>query len=95
MKKRMLAAVMAALTAASLLAGCGQTNEKPAEQQSETKVEESKQETMAVVSEDGRKMSESGVYKTGLPIVDEEQTLKVMVIQNNPDVAPEDTVIHK
>ncbi len=37
-------------------------------------------------------MGESGVYKTGLPIVDEEQTLKVLAIQNDPDVSPEDSV---
>lgn len=92
-KRKVMYLSMAALML--MTAGCG--NGKDAAEGTKTN------ETKAQSSNEGaeetkggengeREMGESGVYKTGLPIVDEEQTLKVMVIQTDPDVSPQDSV---
>ena len=87
---------MAAMMGLSMM-GCGSeaTTENETKSNS-TQAEETKTDENAGggnSSEGEREKGESGVYKTGLPIVDEEQTLKVMVVQTNPDVAPEDSVL--
>lgn len=92
-KKKVMYLSMAAIML--LTAGCGNGKTTTEETKtSETKAEASNEGTDETKGgESGeREMGESGVYKTGLPIVDEEQTLKVLAIQNDPDVSPEDSV---
>ena len=89
-KKKVMYLSMAAIML--LTAGCGNGKTTTEETKtSETKAEASNEGTDETKGGE-REMGESGVYKTGLPIVDEEQTLKVLAIQNDPDVSPEDSV---
>lgn len=93
-KLRIFAAVMAVFTAAATFTSCGGSSTPSAPTTGETQSGTEKI-TDTATAPDGREKTASGVYKTGFPIVDDGQVLRVMVVQNNPDIAPQDTVIHQ
>lgn len=95
MKMKKMLALGLTMTCLASLSACGSTGNSTQSSAQDKAQSEAAGSKEASGASDSTASTGVEVKKEGLPIVDEQQTLRVLTITNNPEIAPEDVVIQQ